>query len=224
MAKVYSISIRPSYGRYIGSTCLDERFDKHANLKPKFRTAPPMKDGMIDYNAIKLVHPTKMGWKDAAGREMPDFYDNLGFSVSEQVKSLIEQVEPDLHQFEPVTWVYSKGKQEDQRYWFRVNQQVDALNFERSNMVKFEGAWMSAANAAQFAKWKDVSDFTMPIYADPEKSSAPVFREEVVCGIHVFNTIGLGSSHTLVSETLFMKFKELNLTGLNLTIQGYDCI
>jgi hypothetical protein len=131
---VYGLYIYPVYGRYPATEPLDERFTKNYDLKEKFRTPPPMKDGKIDYGAIKRVLPDKMKWKDRAGRPAPDFDQTPSVNISARARAIIESIEPGVHRFEEVTYFYSKGATET-RFWLHVGTTLDAVNGERSNMV-----------------------------------------------------------------------------------------
>jgi hypothetical protein len=213
---VYGLYVYPVYGKYPATEPLDERFTKHYDLKDEFRVPPPMKDGKIDYGAIKRVLPNRIKWKDSAGRPAPDFDQTPFLNVSGKAKDIIESMEPGVHTFEPMEFLYSKGTAET-RFWLHVGNKLDGVNGERSNMVLHAGSWRPADYAAQ-------RGLPLPDYANPDAPSKLVFNGDVVAPYHIWIDQRLGSAPVFISGPLGDRFKAEGITGLRLDESVVACV
>lgn len=76
--------------------------------------------------------PKKMLW-DGNGRKMPDILLYQHYAVSDRLKCLIEEFEPDVHQFFPVQ-VYEDKNLENatEYYWLNVCNRIDSVDRENT--------------------------------------------------------------------------------------------
>jgi hypothetical protein len=207
---VYGLNVKPIYGHYTPVENLDERFDKNFLLKKQFQVPPPMKDGKTDFAAMKREMPTKMKWKDSAGRQMPDFDAAAGVNISQRAKQVIESLEPGVHEFSPVEYTYSRGGRTETRYWFKVGNSIDSIDRERTNMVLMDGhQWTSPKNLQRRGE-------PIPPHIDLEKESRLVFNLAQIGDNHMWRDPYVSISGVFFSKRMAQAFQEAGLTGLEL--------
>lgn len=204
---VFGLNVRPVYGHYPRVESLDDRFDKHFSLKPKFRPEPPMKDGKMDYGAMRRELPNRMKWKDTAGRQIPDFDQTPTLNVSERAKAVIESVEPGVHEFEPVEYEYSRGGRTETRFWLRIGNKIDTLDREHTNMVLHLGNWRPAADLVRLG-------IPIPQNVDPNAPPKMVFNLAQVGNAHIWHDKHLSSGSRWISDRMAQAFLDAGLTGI----------
>lgn len=208
---IYGLNVRPVYNPYPSVESMDDRFGKHFTLKKQFQPPLPMKDGKVDFGAIKRVLPMKMKWKDSAGRQIPDFDQTPTLNISERVKQLIEEIEPGVHQFEPVEYTYSRGGRTEMRYWLKMGNKIDGLDHEHTTMVLSEGI--------QWVPPRDLLRRGLPIPPgiDPEQKPRLVFNLAKIGDKQMWNEPLLNSGNVFMTDRLAQAFRDAELTGIELS-------
>lgn len=204
----FALDIRPIFGKYPRIESLDDRFDKHISLKEAYRYLLPTKaDGTPDFASKAMpILPNSMIWKDSAGRAAPDFDQSPWINVSAKAKAIIESAEPDVHEFAPVAYTYSRGATEI-RFWINVRNRVDSIDGIRSNMVLSNGQWLPPRDLLRNGE-------PLPHGIDPEIPPNLVFRSEAVGPFHMWVDPYLSNSSVFISDALAERFRAGNITGL----------
>ena len=205
---VYGLNVKPIYGHYTSVESLDDRFDKHFMLKKQFQPPLPMKDGKVDFSAIKCALPAKMKWKDSAGRQMPDFDPIPDLNISERAKQVIEDLEPGVHKFESVEYTYSRGGRTENRYWLKMGNEIDSLDREHTTMVLQEGTqWVSTSDLLR-------RGLPIPPHIDPEQKARLVFNLAQIGNRHMWYDPLLNRGSVFLSDRMAQAFQDAGLTGI----------
>jgi hypothetical protein len=209
---VYGLNVQPEWG-------FGPKVDWEGQDEYPARAIPalnPVNDGGVNgdsYHAGLAVDganfPKWVKWSDPNGNPVPDFDVGPFLNVSEKAKTVIEGLEPSVHQFFPVEYQDHKGRSWGTRYWFVPCNRLDTVNGELSNMVL--GKW---------GNWRPVKDLVrrgepIPDYADPKKPSKLVFNVESVGDHHVWRDKRLDSG-PWISDKMADALKRAALTGLRL--------
>lgn len=64
-----------------------------------------------------------------------------GYSVSDRFRALIEEIEPSVHQFEPIRFVTKGGTLLEKRWFWQICNRIDSVHSERSNLVLGPRTW-----------------------------------------------------------------------------------
>lgn len=120
--------------------------------------------------------------------------------VNESFKDIIEEFEPDIHQFFPMEFFDASGKNKiGEGYWMIICQRLDTLH---------ENLCFPPRNAKGFI------DRRNPAYADREKSlDRIVFSKDKVAGHHVWHDKFLRGN--FFSNPLAQRLVAAQLTGLS---------
>ena len=204
---VCGLNVRPVYGHWPKVASLDDRFDKHYMLKKQFQQPTPTKDGKVDFAAIKRVLPSKMKWKDTAGRQIPDFDMTPSLNVSERARAIIEAIESGVHEFEPVEYTYSRGGRTERRYWLKVGNKIDSLDREHTTMVLEDGSqWVPPMDLV-------IRGLPVPPHIDPEQKPRMVFNLAQIGDKHMWTDPLLNSVSVFLSDRMAQAFSDAGLTG-----------
>jgi hypothetical protein len=207
---VYGLNVRPIYNPYPSVESLDDRFEKHFTLKKQFQPPLPMKDGKVDFAAIKRVLPAKMKWKDSADRQMPDFDRTPALNVSERVRQVIEEIEPGVHKFEPVEYTYARGGLVETRYWLKMGNELDSLDRDHTTMVLDEGIqWVPPRDLLRRGK-------PIPPHIDPEQKPRLVFILARIGDTQMWNEPLLNSGNVFMSDRMAQALRDAGPTGIEL--------
>jgi len=204
----YSLNLHAEYGRIIKCEIDDERYTKSGGLKPEFKPEIPLRpDGRPDYGAIRHVRPRGMIWKDANGRQVPDFIDQFYLNCSQRVKDIVESMQVGIT-WTPFTMSYARGTRQETRYYFEDLPKVDLLDPVASNMC-----WKEQTQSYLPAKDLMGRGEPLPPHARPDEKSSLYFRADGTTSCALFNVVGLGSGRFL-SASLLHAFLSEKLTGL----------
>jgi hypothetical protein len=209
---VYGLNVQPEWG--FGPKADWEGQDEYpARAIPALN---PVNDGGVNGDSYRAGLPVDgtnfpkwVKWSDPNGNPVPDFDDGPFLNVSEKAKSVIESLEPGVHQFFPVQYQDHKGKSWGTRYWFVVCNRLDTVNGKLSNMVLFNGwNWMPP---------RDVVDlgYPLPNGVDSKKPSRLVFNFAAIGEHHIWRDKHLDSG-PWISDKMADALKRAALTGLRL--------
>lgn len=91
---------------------------------------------------VKTEHlPTRMRWLDRQGHDIPDFDNGLILNVSATAKGLIEDLEPDIHQFVEVSYENSSGQLLERRFFLFVGNRLDSMHPANPTMALCRGMY-----------------------------------------------------------------------------------
>jgi len=211
----YGLYIKPVYGKYTKVVSLDERFDKNFRLKKEYNQPTKNEDGEATVDRDRIL-PNHIQWKDSAGRMAPDFDKTPAINVSEKAKAIIDGVEPGVHRFSPVEYLYSKGATEN-RFWLHVENKIDSVDGERSNMFLYLGGWYPARDVVRF-------DIPLPAHINTNMQSRLIFSREATAPYHMWWDQHLGRSAIFISDVLGGRFKADGITGLRLDESVVECV
>lgn len=65
-------------------------------------------------------------------RKLLDFEGQFVWTVSDRFRQLIEEIEPGVHQFEPVRYINRDGQLYEERWFWQVCNRLDSVDRERS--------------------------------------------------------------------------------------------
>ena len=78
--------------------------------------------------------PKVIRWKSE--RKLLDYEGAyIGRSVSDHFRALIEEIEPGIHQFEPISYVGKDNSLLEQRWFWQICNRIDSVHRELSNWV-----------------------------------------------------------------------------------------
>lgn len=84
--------------------------------------------------------PKVIRWKSR--RKLLDYEGAyVGYSVSDRFRDLIEEIEPGVHQFEPIRFVAKDGQLLDERWFWQICNRIDGMHEELTNMVFNVKVW-----------------------------------------------------------------------------------
>ncbi|MCP4183428.1 MAG: hypothetical protein GY761_08930 [Hyphomicrobiales bacterium] len=90
--------------------------------------------------AVDPTHlPTKVKVKGPK-RNITDVYMGGGYLVDGKFKDVVEQLEPDVHQFFPVELFWSNDTSAGQRYWFFPCNRLDTVDRDKTTKL-FRNLW-----------------------------------------------------------------------------------
>lgn len=166
---VWSLKGAPVKGRWIDTEYLDgdisklECKDMSQDGGTTFRSGY---ESALRGRRIKSDYvPTKIEWRS----KMPvsDYGTILGLSlVTDRFKDVVEQLEPNVHQFLPVEAVNRKKEHISHNWFFVPCNRIDSVDEKHTTMVRYKGGW---SNPKDFVRrgWEEL----LPDYYDPEKKS-----------------------------------------------------
>lgn len=64
-----------------------------------------------------------------------------GYSVSDHFRALIEEIEPGVHQFEPIRFVAKDGTFLEDRWFWQICNRIDGMHADLTNMVFSGRGW-----------------------------------------------------------------------------------
>ncbi|WP_432283705.1 hypothetical protein SLT36_17615 [Aminobacter sp. BA135] len=73
-------------------------------------------------------------------RPIPDIYDAFVLTVSAKVKDVIESLEPGVHQFFPIEYVWNDGSHAADRFWFVPCNRLDTVDRAKTTF-EFRNVW-----------------------------------------------------------------------------------
>jgi hypothetical protein len=145
---VYALGLKKELGQYPEERFLDgdptsiEILDKSPG--PGFSAINNTRSQYLQGRRVgKSNVPTKWLW--ASQRPLPDYYTPAGFPcVSPRMKTIIEEFEPDAHQFFRIKVVEEAGEQIAERFLWVVCNLVDSVDREHTTFKLMHGrTWTS---------------------------------------------------------------------------------
>lgn len=84
--------------------------------------------------------PKVIRWKSR--RKLLDYEGAyIGWSVSDRFRALIEEIEPGVHQFEPIRFVAKDGALLEERWFWQICNRIDGMHADLTNMVFNGVSW-----------------------------------------------------------------------------------
>ncbi len=205
-----SINIRRAYDRDVSCDIDDPRYTK-SGLKKEFKPEVPVENGVKQYGKTPPMWPQGMIWRDRNGRQIPDVIDQYYKSYSARLRDIVEQFQPGVLGWIPVTYTYSRGKRTEERFFIdnRSVPKVDLVDTVASNMV-----WLEDIRSMMPARDLPGLGRLLPPHADPAQPSALHFRSDVAVPYHMFGVDGLDSGANFISPQLRDAFVAAGLFGV----------
>ncbi|CAN7321583.1 hypothetical protein LJR098_001654 [Rhizobium sp. LjRoot98] len=138
---------------------------------------------------IEVAHvPTKI---ELSGPKRPilDIYDAFGLAVSVKIKDVIENFEPNVHQFFPIEFVWEDGSHAAHRFWFVPCNRLDTVDRAKTTF-EFRNLW----------------------FLDGSKKEL-VFNRSQIGGHHVWIDKFIVMPNPGISEALKAAFDAAGITG-----------
>lgn len=134
--------------------------------------------------------PTKIQI-DGPKRELTDLREGLAFFVDEKFKDVVESLEPGVHQFFPVEFVWKDGSHAADRFWFVPCYRLDSVD-RKSTTFEFRSIW----------------------YLDGDANKRLVFNRSQIGERHIWMDKYIsGSSGVWISSMLKAALDEADVTG-----------
>lgn len=206
---VCDLYIRPASGSYIELELLDGDLEKLVPIDQS-------DDGGVHYQIAMggrpLVNghcfPTKVRWHGKEGDTLSDFDDEKFLNISARAKALIEEVEPNVHQFFPVDFYNLGDEFLATRYWMQVCNRIDSMDHGRTTMVlRNDRAWGTASDAA-------ICDEPIPDHIDPSESSEIILSLSQIGDAHMWRDKYMEEGRIWLSDKIVEAFKAANISGL----------
>lgn len=114
--KVLTVDLTPDEGRKIRS------FDMYAG------------------RAVEGSHLPKKVMLEGPKRKITDYYSAGAYLVDAKLKTVVDELEPDKHQFFPVELVWKDSSLAGERFWFFPGNRLDTVDGEKTTK-KFRNLW-----------------------------------------------------------------------------------
>ncbi|MEM7701827.1 MAG: DUF1629 domain-containing protein [Pseudomonadota bacterium] len=222
MAMVYGLNVKPLHGYYIESKPLDGNFKDAAllddsadeGLNPRGRTFTAGRP--IDGVGL----PTRMQVLDQKKNALGDFDASTLLNVSGRAKALIEEFEPDRHQFFPVEFIDIDGEHLEDRWFFIVCNRLDSVHRDR---VEGMLLWRDRV-------WTPIQDFLrdmpdeIPAGYDTDQPTKLVFSLAQIGEAKVWRDKHFSAEAAYLSSDLTEAIERHDLTGLRLSESGVEAV
>ncbi len=174
----------------------------------------PVKDGGTGWSSSLggvpvdgSVFPKRVDWDEAPDNPPPDFDSMPTINVSERAKRIIEQLEPETHQFFPVEYHGRDGNRIETRYWLVICNRIDSIHPTLSNMVMNpRGVWAPPKDAVR-------RGWPLPSHVDPAAPGSYVIDSDKIAGVHFWRD--KHSAMALMSEAAWRALQDASMMGLN---------
>lgn len=113
---------------------------------PKLELVDPTRDGGVGLvggqtfsgRRIKSeTAPNVIRWKSR--QKLSDFCGMIVKTVSDRLRTLIEEIEPGVHQFEPVEFIAKDGSHLEHRWFWQICNRLDSVHREKTDWVLKKG-------------------------------------------------------------------------------------
>lgn len=122
------------------------------------------------------------------------------YSVSDRFRALIEEIEPGVHQFEPVRFIGKDGADRGTRWFWQICNRIDGVDREKTNWIFRSGLWS-------------------PPLTRPLKDSARlVYDLEKIGNVKFWRDKHL-SRATHISDDAKIKIENLKISGVHFSYQ-----
>ncbi|QDH33189.1 DUF1629 domain-containing protein [Porphyrobacter sp. YT40] len=81
--------------------------------------------------------PRVIQWKSR--QKIGDYVGAWVATVSDRLRALIEDIEPGVHQFEPVEFIAKDGSHLEDRWFWQICNRIDSVNREETDWILFRG-------------------------------------------------------------------------------------
>lgn len=208
---VYGLNVKPEHGYYVDVRVLDGSLDRVELVDPT-PDGGYTPQGLYSGRHVKTGNlPKRMQWQDRNGHPVPDFDRQHALNVSARAKALIEQIEPNVHQFVPVEYVDRNGNHLEDRFFLVVGHRIDSLDRKKTTMVLVRGKiWRPASDLV------DRPELQPPGY-DPNAESKLVFSLSQINNAHVWCDKHLSGGSVFISDQLADAITAASLTGVKPT-------
>lgn len=135
--------------------------------------------------------PKAILWKSK--RKLLDYEGAYtGYSVSDRFRDLIEEVEPEVHQFEPIRFVAKDGTLLEERWFWQICNRIDGMHADLTNMV-----------------------FSIRVWNPPSKPEVarPVYDLMKIGQAHFWHD--MHTKGTFVSDFAMSRIDEVGITGVH---------
>jgi len=219
---VFGLNVKPEHGYYVEVAALD------GDLK-LVEIADKTPDGGLPLNrnylwsagrAVDPTHmPTRMEWRDRKKNPIPDVDNGLVLNVSDRAKALIEQFEPEIHQFLAVEYFDTHGRRLERRWFFIANRRIDSLDHRMTTMILEDGVcWTPASDVLRRAPDQIPSGF------DVNAPSKMVFNRAQIGDAHIWCDKHLLNGGPFISDAFAKARKSTGMTGLRLSENGVETV
>jgi hypothetical protein len=216
---VYAMNIQGPGVRGPGVTPLDGDFSK-VELVDYTRDGGMLNHTMGSGRPVRPEFvPTRMLW-GLDRSDIPDFEDSHALNISDRAKSIIEQFEPQVHQFLPVAYWGTNNTLIEKRWFLVPCQRIDSMDHDRTTFVMHV---MRQSDGSVYCKyWRPVCDLVnnnetalIPKNLTPKTQSESVFSRQKIGTRHMWMDMYiLGRKGPFISNELADAFVAGGLTGL----------
>ena len=139
--------------------------------------------------------PKKIKWQSR--QKIGDFCGSYVCTISERLRLLIEEIEPEVHQFEPVEFVAKDGLHLENRWFWQICNRIDSVNREKTKMILKDGLIWAA-------------DFTLP----KEERTPMIFDPNQIGGVKIWHDKHVGAGSFCTNEVR-EKLDAAKMTGFH---------
>lgn len=156
--------------------------------------------------------PTRIEWQENG--PVPDVQTQHGMIVvPERFREIVEQFEPGVHQFLPVTYVDRDHSHMADRFYFVAGNRVDSVDREHTKMVLSKGhLWRPVKDLIRLNRFNEI-----PEGFDVEASPKIVFNNAQIGNRHVWSDKFLPLNGPKVSDPLAEALLAQEFTGIALS-------
>lgn len=215
---VYGLNVKPVHGYYVDVDVLDGTLDRVELIDPS-PDGGYTPQGLYSGRRIKTeTLPKRMKWLDRHGHPVPDFDRQHALNVSARAKALIEQFEPDVHQFVPVEYIDRASNHLEDRFFLIVGNRIDSLDRDKTTMVLVRSKiWRPARDLVDRPE-------LIPPGTDMNVEPKMVFSKGQIGGAQMWCDKHLFNGGPYISNELADAFKRSGMTGLGLSENGVETV
>ena len=157
------------------------------------------------YNIGYQVDSTNLPtiWQWSSSDEVPDYYEPHAFPcVSLTMKGIIEQLEPGVHQFFPLSVLDFKGHRLAERFLWVVCNRIAGVDRANTNLVLYKGVF-----------WR--SEYTDGSRRINIKNPTLSFSDVQTRDFHFWRDKEISRSRIFISDEAAERLSDRNLSGLH---------
>lgn len=136
---VWSISYRPNPSSYPLAEVVEGNSGELelVDNTPDGGVCLNMSRGYSGRRVLKESVPTILRWTNK--RRLLDYETSCQRTVSDRFRKVIEQIEPNVHQFEKIEFISRDGSHLADRWFWQICNRIDSVDRARSNLVLEHG-------------------------------------------------------------------------------------
>lgn len=138
---VWSMSYRPKPDSYLGAEVIEGNSGvlELEDMSDDGGISLKMSQSFSGRRAKPESVPKVIRWKSK--RKLLDYENACRKTVGDRFRTLIEEIEPGVHQFEPIRFVATDGSLLEDRWFWQICNRIDSVHDELTNWILGPRTW-----------------------------------------------------------------------------------